>query len=335
MSPLVRYILQRIVQYVAVVLIGITIAFIIPRLTPINAVDILISRAAAAGQNIDPSATQQLRHDLRRLYGLEGSILSQYGEYWKRLFQGSFGPSLSYFPTPVIDLIRVALPWTLSLLTIAALLGWLIGNAAGALAGYYNRGRWANALGIIAMVIFPIPYYIMALVFVALFTFVLSWFPLVGGTTIGVKATLSISFIWDLLKHALLPGLSLVVVSFGGWFITMRSLITRLSGEDYVTYARIVGLPNRNILTQYVVRNALVPQVTGLALSLGQIFGGALITEYVFSYPGLGQLLYLSVINGDVNLLVGIVTLSVVAISTAVLIVDLCYPFLDPRIRYG
>jgi peptide/nickel transport system permease protein len=178
------------------------------------------------------------------------------------------------------------------------------------------------------------PYYIMAILIVALFALVLPWFPLVGGSAIGVAPSLTLSFALTILHHATLPALSLVLIGVGASFLTMRQLITRINGEDYVTYARATGQSNRRIMFVHVMPNAMLPQVTRLALSLGQVFSGALVAEYVFSYPGLGQLLYTAVLRADVNLMVGIVSMSVVAIATAVLLVDLTYPLFDPRVRY-
>ncbi len=335
MSPFLRYILQRIGQYLLVIFVGITIAFIIPRFTPVDAVEITIARAAAFGQQQDPESIDLMRDTLKELYGLQGSIFEQYVKFWGRLFQGgSFGPSLSNFPTPVIKLVGRALPWTLGLLIISTIISWIIGNILGGLAGYFNQKRWANVLAGISMVLFPMPHYIMAILIVALFTFVLPWFPLVGGSAIGVQPTFSIRYIADILHHAALPALSMILIGLGAWFLTMRQLITRINGEDYITYARATGQSDGRIVFVHVMRNAMLPQVTGLAIRLGQIFGGALIIEYVFSYPGLGQLLYTAVLSGDVNLMVGIVTISVVAIATTVLLVDMLYPLFDPRVRY-
>lgn len=334
MSPYLKYALQRLVQYVVVIFTGLTIIFIIPRLTPVDPVEIAISRAAMIGQYQNPEAVIKMREALSELYGLKGSLMTQYLQFWGRLFTGDFGPSLSNFPTKVMKLIMQSLPWTALLLFVSAILGWLLGNLMGALAEYYREKRWSKALGIIAMGIFPIPYYIVALGFTLLFSYGLGAFPISGGFSYGSHPNLSLGFFIDVLYHAFLPGLSLVVVSLGSWFLTMKSLVSRSLGEDYVVYARTAGISKRRILFKYIIPNTLLPQVTGLALTMGGIFSGALITEYVFSYPGLGQLLYSAVTLGDFSLMMGIVALSVVGISTAVLIVDLSYPLFDPRIRY-
>lgn len=334
MGPFVRYSLQRVIQYIAVILIGTTVVFAIPRLSSVDPVEIAVSRAAMVGQYQNPEAVEKMRQTLTELYGMKGSIFEQYLKFWKRLSRGDFGPSLSAFPTPVIILIKNSLPWTVGLLIVSILISWFIGNMLGGLAGYFSRQRWSRVLGIIAMSAYPIPYYIMALALVILLVYVFPVFPVVGGCAIGSVPSFSWDFLIDLFKHAFLPALSLVIIGIGGWFLTMRSVISRVVGEDYVIYAKVVGLPKDKILFQYVMRNAILPQITGLALQIGMIFNGALITEYVFSYPGLGQLLYIAVTRGDFNLMIGIVILSIIAISTTVLIVDLAYPLFDPRIRY-
>ena len=184
------------------------------------------------------------------------------------------------------------------------------------------------------MLIRPIPYYIIALALLLLLAYAVPIFPVTGGFSIGRSFVFSWGLVLDILKHAFLPALSLAIVGTATWFMTMRLLVSNLLAEDYIVYAQIAGVQDGEILYNYAIRNAMLPQVTGLTLSLGQIFGGALITETVFSYPGLGTLLYSSINSGDYNLMMGITLLSVVAIATGVLIMDLIYPFLDPRIRY-
>jgi len=189
-------------------------------------------------------------------------------------------------------------------------------------------------MSIIAMSIYPIPYYIMALVLLILFAYIFPIFPMVGGYSIGLTPSLSLEFIFNVIKHATLPALSLILIGIGWWFLSMRSLTSTIVAEDFVTYAEVMGIPSRKILFQYVMRNGLLPQITNLALQIGGIFSGSLITETVFSYPGLGQLLYMAINNGDFNLIMGIAVLSIIGIATAALVIDLLYPLFDPRVRY-
>jgi len=329
-----RYLLPRIIQYLVVIFIGTTVVFIVPRLMPTDPIQQTIERVTMQGTYIDPDAVEELKETLKELYGLKGTLSEQYAMFWKRLFKGDFGPSFAQFPTPVMDLISISLPWTTILLLLTTLLSWVIGNILGGLAGYFSHYRWARILEGIAMFIRPIPYYIVALGLLILFAFILPIFPVVGGASIGSEFKLSWSLIIDIIKHAFLPALSLIIVGTSTWFITMRLIVSNIVTEDYVSYAQSGGVSNREIVFHYVIRNGLLPQITGLALSLGQIFSGALITEQVFSYPGIGTLLYRSISTGDYNLMMGITILSIIGIATGVLIIDIVYPLFDPRIRY-
>ena len=179
------------------------------------------------------------------------------------------------------------------------------------------------------------PYYIFAFALLLLFAYAVRWFPVSGGSSFGRQPSFTMPYIQDVLWHSFLPALSIAILGMAVWFQTMKLVVQSVVGESYVQYARLGGVTERKIVTRYVFRNALLPQITGLALSLGLIFSGALITEIVFSYPGLGTLLYRAIINGDYNLIMGITIFSIFAITTTVLIVDLLYPLFDPRIRYS
>jgi len=335
MNLLKRYIIPRLIQYFIVIFIGVTVVFLVPRFTPLNPVVTVLNMMTSYGaQYLDPSAIEKLKETMMELYGLKGSIWEQYLNFWKRLFKGDFGPSLSIFPTPVISIIANSLPWTAGLLVVVAILSWIIGNILGGIAGYYADRRWSKVMSIVAMSIYPIPYYIMALVLLILFAYIFPIFPMVGGYSIGLTPSFSLEFIFNVIKHAFLPALSLILIGIGWWFLSMRSLTSTIVAEDFVTYAEVMGIPSRKILFQYVMRNGLLPQITNLALQIGGIFSGSLITETVFSYPGLGQLLYMAINNGDFNLIMGIAVLSIIGIATAALLIDLLYPLFDPRVRY-
>jgi peptide/nickel transport system permease protein len=187
--------------------------------------------------------------------------------------------------------------------------------------------------GVLAMAFHPIPYYIVAFVLLIVFGYVWPVLPISGGAAMNMPRAVSWAYLSSLAQHAILPVASLVLVGLGGWFMGMRALVSNIVTEDYVVYAELGGVARAKILGAYVMRNALVPQVTGLAMSLGAIFNGAIITEQVFGYPGIGTLLVSSVHAGDYSLVLGITTVSILAVSTAVLIVDLLYPLLDPRVR--
>lgn len=326
------YLLTRLGQFALVVFIGINIAFIVTHSTPIDPVEQSIAAATQFGST-SPEAIAMMRQSLKELYGLEGNLAQQYASFWRRVVSGDFGPSLSAFPTPVSVLIGRALPWTVALLVISTLLTWVLGNLLGGLAGYYRENRTLRFAGILAIAFHPIPYYIVAFLLLIVFGYLWPVLPISGGYTMNMARDWSWPFIASLVSHAILPVASLALVGLGGWFMGMRSLVSNIVTEDYVAYAELAGVERKRILGSYVMRNALMPQVTGLAMSLGAIFNGAIITEQVFGYPGVGTLLISAVHVGDYSLVLGITTVSILAVSVAVLLIDLCYPLLDPRVR--
>ena len=184
------------------------------------------------------------------------------------------------------------------------------------------------------MIVRPFPYYIFAFALLIIFGYLVQWFPISGGYSFGRKAAFNWPFIKDMLWHSALPALSLVVLGAAVNFQTMKLIVQNVNSESFVQYAKLGGVTESRILSKYIIRNAILPQITGLALSFGQIFSGALITEIVFSYPGIGSLLYNAIVTGDYNLIMGITIFSILAITTAILILDLLYPLLDPRIRH-
>jgi len=329
-----RYLIPRLIQYVLVIWLGITVVFLIPRLTPNDPVMRMINEMRARGSTLEPGAMDGIIRDLTEMYGLQGSWLDQYGAFFERLVHGDFGVSFFQFPTRVNQLIATALPWTLGLLLTSTALSWILGNIAGGIAGYYSRKRWSRALDAAAMIVRPLPYYIFAFILLILFAFVVRWFPITGGASLGAQPTFTWGYIQDVLWHSFLPAVSLIVLGGVVNFQTMKLLVQNVNAENFVQYAKLSGVTENRIVGKYIIRNALLPQVTGLALSFGQLFGGALITEIVFGYPGMGTLLYNAVVNADYNLIMGITMLSIVGITTAILIVDLTYPLLDPRVRY-
>ena len=334
MAFLKRYLIPRLLQYFLVIWLGITIVFLIPRLTPNDPIMRVIGELRGRGSTLEPGAMDGIIHDLTEMYGLGGSWIDQYWAFWGRLIRGDFGVSFFQFPTKVNQLITTAMPWTLGLLLSTTAISWIFGNIIGGLAGYYSRKGWSRTLDAIAMVVRPLPYYIFAFTMLYLLTWIVRLFPISGGASMGALPSFTWAYIKDVLWHATLPALSLAILGGAVNFQTMKLIVQNVNSENFVQYAKLGGVTEDRIVDKYVIRNALLPQITGLALSLGQIFSGALITEIVFTYPGLGGLLYRAIINGDYNLIMGITVFSIVGITTAILIVDLTYPLFDPRIRY-
>ncbi len=329
-----RYLIPRLISYFLVIWLGITIVFLIPRLTPNDPVMQMVDQIRARGSTLEPGAMNGLIEDLTQMYGLGGSWADQYVEFWGRLIYGDFGVSFFQFPTRVNQLIGTALPWTMGLLLTSTAISWTLGNITGGLAGYFSRKRWSRALDAFAMVVRPLPYYVFAFILLLIFAYVVRWFPITGGASLGAMPTFTWEYIKDVLWHSILPGASLAILGGAVNFQIMKLLVQNVNAESYVQYAKLGGVTEDRIVSKYVIRNAFLPQITGLALSLGQIFSGALITEIVFGYPGLGTLLFRAIINGDYNLIMGITILSIVGITTAILVLDLTYPLFDPRVRY-
>ena len=334
-SPFFKYLVQRLGQFLLVVFVGITVTFIVPRLSPTNPVEQKINQMMVSGANIHPEALESFRSAMTEMYGLEGTVWNQYWAFWGRFLRGDLGPSLSSYPVPVIDLIKKALPWTIGLMLTTTLISWVIGNLLGGLAGYFPEKRWVKWAELGATCVRPIPYYITAFILLIIFCFIFPIFPTSGAYARGVIEGFNLKFIGSVLYHTFLPALSLILVGLGGWLLGMRSLVSNIVADDFVLYAEAGGIDQNTIMKKYVIRNALLPQITGLGMSLGAVFSGALITEIVFGIPGLGQLTYRAVISFDYSLIMGVSIFSIMGVSVSVLIVDLLYPLFDPRIRLG
>jgi peptide/nickel transport system permease protein len=328
-----NYLIPRIGQYFLVIFLGVTLTFIIPRLSPSDPVERQVSQLMMSGSHVSPEAIIAMREALTEMYGLSGSLWEQYLAFWGRLLKGDLGPSLSSFPTPVTQLLATAMPWTFGLLMTSIIISWIVGNILGALASYYEKNVAIQIVDVVSQAVRPIPYYIMALVLLAVFAYWIPIFPFSGAYPPGTRVEFSLSFILTVIRHSLLPLFSLVLIGIGGWFIGMKSLTSNIISEDYVVYAENAGLPKNRILSQYIIRNAMLPQITGLALQIGLIFSGALIMEVVFGYPGMGTLTFQAVMANDYTLIMGITLLSIVGVATIVLILDFIYPLFDPRVR--
>lgn len=331
---LLRYLVPRTIQFLTIIFVGITITFIIPRLSPTDPVEAQISMMVARGNTLDAQSVESMRAALTELYGLAGTPLEQYVAFWGRLLRGDLGPSLGNFPTPVSEMIGQALPYTLGLMVPAVIISWIFGNLFGAMSSYYPENKVLSVIEVIGQAVRPIPYYIVAVVLLVVFAYFVPIFPFSGAYPVGTHPNLSLDFILIYLRHAALPAATLVLVGFGGWFVGMKSLTSNIISEDYVVYAETAGLKKNRILVQYIMRTALLPQLTGLALSLGTVFSGALIMEIVFGYPGIGSLTMVAVFRNDYSMIMGIAIYSIVGVATAVFLMDLLYPLFDPRVRY-
>jgi peptide/nickel transport system permease protein len=333
MSGYLRYLGGRLIIFVVTIFLSITIVFVIPRLIPGDPLGAIAVKLAQVGANL---GSRELIDQYMQRFGLDKSIPEQYIAYLRQLAQGDLGYSIAAFPTRVQDMLAASLPWTIGLLTVTTVVSWLLGSLVGALVGWTGgRSKALQALVPIALVLYTTPYYILAIILVFVLAYLIPIFPLSGAYTAGSHPELTLGFAWDVIRHGLLPALSIILVSLGWWFLSMRSLIVTLKGEDYMLWAEAKGLPRQRIFWAYAFRNALLPQVTGLALSLGNIVAGALITETIFGYPGIGYLVFTAIKGLDFPVIQGCILLVIVSVATANLLLDLAYPLIDPRIRYA
>jgi peptide/nickel transport system permease protein len=333
-NAFLKYAARRFAQFVFVIVTGITLAFIIAHLSPVDPVEQSLSLMTGFSGS-DPRAIEILRQSLSELYGVKGNISDHYVIFWRRVISGDFGPSLSAFPTPVMTIILRAMPWTFGLLVLSTIFAWVLGNTLGALAGYFRNSGFLKAIGMGVMALQPLPTYIVGLALVIFLGYLWPILPISGGAQVNLPPALGWTYIRSVLVHGTLPALTLVLVGLGGWFISMRSLVSNIVTDDHVVYAELAGVRSRTIFSQYVARNAMLPQVTGLALNLGHVFSGAVIVEFIFSYPGMGQLLIAGIYAGDYSLVLGVTTIAIISVATAMFLIDILYPLIDPRVKLG
>jgi peptide/nickel transport system permease protein len=322
-----RLIARRIVLYALTALVAITVNFFIPRLMPGNPVEAAIGHMQS---RVTASTIRAL--DLQYGVNTKLGLAGQYIRYLDQLIHGNLGISFSAYPATVVSVIRSALPWTVGLVGMATLISFALGTLLG-IAAAWRRGSWLDNL-LPAMTFFQAaPYFFVAILMVALFATKLGWFPQNSGYDITtLNPGVNWPYISSVLDHALLPALTIVVGSIAGWVIGMRNMMLTTMDEDYVLLAQAKGLKNRRVIG-YAARNAILPSVSGFSLAIGFVVSGSLLTEIVFSYPGIGYVLLQAIGNEDYPLLQGIFLIITFAVLAANLIADFAYSFLDPRTR--
>ncbi len=322
-----RFLVRRVVFYVITAWAAVTINFVIPRLMPGDPVAALLARSQG---RIDSSAEQAIR----TLFGLDrdASVWQQYVDYWRLLLHGDLGVSFTNFPTPVTEVIGQSLPWTVGLVGIATIISFVVGTAIGTGIGW-RRGTWADALLPVSTFFSAVPYFWLGLLAIAFFSVKLGWFPTNGSYDRSMVPAFTPEFIGSVIHYGTLPAFTVVVSSIAGWILGMRNMMVTVSSEDYVTVAQAKGLPERRVVVGYAARNAVLPQMSSFALSLGFIVGGTLIMEMVFSYQGIGYLLYQAVGNHDYPLMQGCFLVITLAVLAANIVADVVYAVLDPRTR--
>ncbi|GAB3077702.1 ABC transporter permease [Micromonospora schwarzwaldensis] len=322
-----RFLLQRVAFYLFTAWAAITLNFFIPRIVPGDPVQSLVSRNQG---RISADAIASLRV----LFGLDSdrSLWEQYVAYWGQLLHGDLGLSFTFFPAPVSQVIGDSLPWTVGLVGVTTVVSFLLGTALGVGAGW-RRGSWVDGLLPATTFLSSIPYFWLGLVAIALFAGPGSFFPSSGGYEPGLVPAFDAYFIPSALQHSILPAATILVSSMSGWILSMRNMMVTVASEDYITVAHAKGLSERRVALSYAARNALLPNVSGFALSLGFIVGGTLLVEIVFSYPGLGFQLFQAVGAKDYPLMQGIFLIITISVLVANLLADVAYLLLDPRTR--
>lgn len=324
---MVVYILKRIGFYLSIFWAAITLNFILPRLMPGNAASAVMARAQ--GQ-INPQALKAL--ELAFGVNTSENMWQQYWGYLGNTLTGHFGVSFTYFPEPVTQVIGSTLPWTLFLIGVATIVSFVLGTGIGMFAAWRRGTSLADALPVGFTLIASMPYFWVALALLYVFGFSLGWFPIAHSFNVNQPLGFNFSSLGNILYYATLPILSIVVTSIGGWTLGMRNNLVSILSEDYITLAQMKGLPDREVMLNYGARNAMLPQITSFAMSLGFVVGGAILTEIVFSYPGIGYALYQAVTNSDYPLMQAIFLIIVTAVLLANLLVDILYSRLDPRV---
>ncbi|MEY9213210.1 ABC transporter permease [Thermobifida halotolerans] len=321
-----KYFGRKIFVYVLTFFAAVTINWMIPRLMPGDPIQSRLARASLT----DAGAAEALYEYFNNMFGLDQPLWQQYLNFWVSLLQGDLGISIWNFPTPVTELIMGAVPYSLGLLLPSILLSWFVGNWFGA---YAARSKWLdNTILPLGYVLTATPYMWLALLLAWSLGIVADLFPASGSYGLSLQPAFTWTFISSLLEHWFLPFLSLFLVALGGWAIGMRNMIIYELESEYSNYLQALGAPRR-LIRRYAFRNAMLPQITGLAVQLGTVVAGALLTEIVFSYQGLGYLILQAIQNQDFFLLQGAFLFIVIGVLIANFIIDVVYVMVDPRVR--
>jgi len=324
-----EYYVKKSVWFLITLVAAVILNFFLPRMMPADPVAAITSRVAQ-GVN-DPEAIRRVYENYQEQFGLDKPVLQQFFIYIGNLFRGDFGLSFSRYPRPVSDIINSALPWTIGLQFPAIITGWVLGNILGALAAYLRKG-FDKILMPVTLFIGGLPAFGMAVILLSVFAITLGWFPVAGGYDIGMIRHFSPEFMASILKHYHLPFWSIVLIAIGGQAIGMRSMSIYELNADYVKYSRYMGIKDSKIV-RYVFRNAMLPQVTGLALQIGTMIGGALVAEIIFGYPGLGTMLLRAIKEGDYPLISAATLIITIMVLITVFLLDIIYGLIDPRIK--
>ena len=324
------YFVRKLGFYLVALWAALTLNFLIPRLMPGNPVDVLLAKLQQRGGIVD--AATRRSYELLLGGGTDDPLWVQYGNYLANLAKGDLGIAVSVFPTPVSEVIGQALPWTIALVGLATLISFILGVGLGAIVGW-KPGTWLDSLVPATTLLAAVPYFWLALILVLVISSTLHLLPGMGGYDVVLSPGWNLEFILSAIEYGTLPALTIVLSSIGGWLLGMRNMMVSTLSEDYILTAQAKGLKNSRILRSYAARNAALPSIAGFAISLGFVVSGSIITEQVFSYPGIGSKLLQAVQNSDYALMQGIFLVITLAVLGANLLVDLLYGIIDPRTR--
>ncbi|MGA8898216.1 ABC transporter permease [Bradyrhizobium sp.] len=323
-----RFILRRAGFFLVTLWAAVTLNFFLPRMMPGNP-------ALAMVAKFHGRLSGQALISLEELFGVNThtSLFMQYLHYLGDIATGNFGTSLYFYPASVSSVVRAALPWTLGLVGVTTILAFVLGTGVGIVSAW-RRGTWLDGIVPPVFVITSaIPYFWVGMMFILIFGIRLQWLPYTFGYDPTLTPGLNGPFIANVLEHAVLPAMALLLTTIGTWILTMRNNMVTTLAEDYVRMARAKGLPSRRIMLDYTARNAILPNLTGFAMSLGFVVGGAILIEYVFDYPGVGYMLLQAVENEDYPLMQALFLLITLAVLVAILLADIATAIFDPRTR--
>ena len=323
-----RFVLRRAGFFLLTLWAAVTLNFFLPRMMPGNP-------AIAMMAKFHGRLTGQSLIALETIFGVNTheSLLAQYWHYLCDIATGNFGTSLFFFPSPVSQVVRSALFWTLGLVGLTTIVAFLLGTGVGIVAAWRRGGLLDGIAPPVLVITSAIPYFWIGMMFIMIFGLKLGWLPWSGGADISAVPGWNADYIGNVLEHAILPGMALLITTIGTWTLTMRNNMVTILAEDYVRMARAKGLPARRIMLDYAARNAILPNLTGFAMSLGFVVGGAILIEYVFNYPGVGYMLLQAVQNEDYPLMQALFLLITVVVLVAILLADIATAIFDPRTR--
>jgi peptide/nickel transport system permease protein len=329
----IDYVVRRLLMFVVILWAAATLNFFLPRISGGDPIRSRLLQSAATGGAVQ-SGMAEMVEVYQEKFGLNDPLWQQYLVYLGDIARFDLGYSMANYPETVWGVLGSAIPWTVGLLLTTTLLAFGLGTLLGALLGWRHTPGWVQYLFPPLLLFSAVPFFLLGLILLYLFAFQWPIFPLFGGYSPGSIPEWSWSFAWDVLEHSFLPALSILLASMGFWALGMRGMMITAEGEDFMIFAEASGMKNYTLFFHFAVRNALLPQTTALGLSLATILSGGLLVEVIFNYPGVGGMLYRSILLFDYFVIQGIIFSIVLCVSIATLILDLIYPILDPRISY-